>query len=174
MTPIPFRETQRFRQLWLWLPLLALMALAAYAFIQQLVLGHPVGTRPLPDGLAWVLLPLLGLGVPGGFAMLRLETRLEADHLLVRFFPLRTRRIPYRKIASAEAVTYRPLLDYGGWGIRLGAGGWAYTVSGRRGVRLTFSDGTHLLVGSQAPEALVAALQPQLEGSTSRPPEPSS
>lgn len=51
---------------------------------------------------------------------------------------------------------YRPILDYGGWGIRWAPGkGWAYTVRGNLGVQLELSDGKRLLVGSQSPEGLV-------------------
>ena len=50
---------------------------------------------------------------------------------------------------------YRPILDYGGWGIRWGPGkGWAYNVSGNRGVQLELLDGKQLLIGSQNPEKL--------------------
>jgi hypothetical protein len=36
----------------------------------------------------------------------------------------RTRHIPFAEIREAKAVTYRPILHYGGWGIRRGTNGW--------------------------------------------------
>jgi hypothetical protein len=54
--------------------------------------------------------------------------------------------------------TYRPIRDYGGWGIRYGRGGKAYNVSGNRGVMLELSDGQKLLIGSQRPEELANAI----------------
>ncbi|MFX1355554.1 MAG: hypothetical protein ACFFGP_16490, partial [Promethearchaeota archaeon] len=84
------------------------------------------------------------------------------DKVLVRFttplFPLFRKTIPMEKILRAEAVTYRPLRDYGGWGIRCGAKGTAYTMSGHRGVRLEVAEGTDILIGSQQPDQLAATI----------------
>jgi hypothetical protein len=54
--------------------------------------------------------------------------------------------------------TYRPIRDYGGWGIRYGRNGKAYNVSGNRGVMLEFSHGQKLLIGSQKPGDLANAI----------------
>ncbi len=62
MLTIPwFREEQRFRQPWLWLLILFLVALQWWGFIQQIVLGQPWGNRPAPDWMM-VLLWLLMIG----------------------------------------------------------------------------------------------------------------
>jgi hypothetical protein len=63
------------------------------------------------------------------------------------------------EIVSAELVTFRPIRDFGGWGIRHGGGGWAYTVRGNRGVRLTLQYGSPLLIGSQNAEDLYQAIE---------------
>ena len=56
--------------------------------------------------------------------------------------------------------SYRPLADYGGWGVRTGRDGErVLNARGNRGVRLDLSDGTRLLVGSQRPEALAVAIE---------------
>ena len=56
--------------------------------------------------------------------------------------------------ARIEVVTYRPIADYGFWGIRAGRDGErALIARGNRGVRLELTDGTRLLIGSQRPEA---------------------
>ena len=72
--------------------------------------------------------------------------------------PLCRQHIDYSTIATYEARQYRPLLDYGGWGIRFGRGGKAYTVSGQQGVQLVFKNGQRLLIGSQQPDQLVEAI----------------
>ena len=73
-------------------------------------------------------------------------------------FPLYRRRIALADIASAEAVTYSPIADYGGWGIKGPSGNSALNARGNRGVRLTLRDGKRLLIGSQKPGVLVEAL----------------
>ncbi|NVL91956.1 MAG: hypothetical protein HWN71_02845 [Desulfobacterales bacterium] len=59
-------------------------------------------------------------------------------------------------------MTYNPLKDYGGWGIRYGRGGRAYNVSGNRGVYLELSNGKSLLIGSLQPEELARAIGMQM------------
>ena len=73
-------------------------------------------------------------------------------------FHLGRRRFAFDDIASCEARTYRPLLEYGGWGIRWGPSGRAYNVKGNRGVQLVLSSGKRLLVGSQKAEELATAI----------------
>ena len=51
--------------------------------------------------------------------------------------------------------------DYGGWGIRRGRRGWAYNVSGNRGVLLQLENEKTLLIGSQRPDELAAAIEAQ-------------
>ncbi len=92
---------------------------------------------------------------------LRVEVRESA--LLVRLVPLtRQHRFGWETIRSAEARTYRPILEYGGWGIRYGKAGKAYNVSGPRGVQLEFHDGSRLLIGSQRADELAEAIRARL------------
>jgi len=68
--------------------------------------------------------------------------------------------IPFREIRRAEAVTYSPLGEFGGWGIRAGMGGKrAWTVRGNRAVRLHLLDGTFFYLGSRRPGRLLSWIQ---------------
>ncbi|NLC57001.1 MAG: hypothetical protein GX774_09210 [Armatimonadetes bacterium] len=68
-------------------------------------------------------------------------------------------RVDAAGIRGVEAVTYRPLAEFGGWGIRLSLGGTrAYTARGNQGVRVRTTRGEYL-IGSQRPEELAAALR---------------
>jgi len=77
-------------------------------------------------------------------------TEVRDDGVYFRFFPLHLsfHRIGLEEIVRFEVQTYRPIRDYGGWGIRYGWKGKAYNVSGNRGV--------HSLTKS-APGCLVSA-----------------
>ncbi len=102
----------------------------------------------------------------------RLETEVRADGVHLRFralwFP---KTIPWRQIESAEAVEYRPILHYGGWGIRCGWKGWAWNVSGSRGVKLRHPGGKTFLIGSAQPDGLARAIDERLAASQpARPP----
>ena len=159
-----YRETQYFRQLWLWALVLFISLLSLYGVFQQLILGEPFGNNPAPDSMMVVLAIIFGLGLPLFMYMMNLTIEIRSDGLYFRFFPfhLSFHRIATEEIKGFEACTYSPIRDYGGWGIRYGRKGKAYNVSGNRGVQLELSKGKHLLVGSQKPEELVEALNTTL------------
>jgi hypothetical protein len=106
---------------------------------------------------AYVLIAAL-LTVLLGVLSLRQTTTVAADAVTVRFGFLSTTRVPLAEIAHAEAVSYRPIRDYGGWGMRGFGKRRALTTRGDQGVLLTRVDGSTLLIGSQKPRELLAAL----------------
>ena len=118
-------------------------------------------------GRAWSL--DLGLGFAIGMALvlvviillLHMTTEATPSDLRVWFgwLPTYRRAVPIESIRSVEVVTYRPIAEYGFWGIRSGRDGErALIARGNRGVRLELTDGSKLLIGSQKPELLAAAL----------------
>ncbi len=147
---IKFTETQTFAGF-----VYALLGLSAVAT------GAGILTNAGRSGAGLLLWPILPLGL--AWNLLYERTSVIGTELTVTFgalFPLYRRRISVADIASAESVTYSPIADYGGWGIR----GWGKKVAlnarGNRGVRLTLRDGRRVLVGSQRPEELAEALRP--------------
>ena len=82
--------------------------------------------------------------------------------------------MPLADVTEVEPVTYRPVMHYGGRGIRYSFGslggtkGKAYNVSGNHGVRLTYTTNRHLLIGSQKPDELAAAIQSLRESGAGR------
>ena len=156
---IYFREVQRFRQPWYWAIQIPALAALVYIVFRQLVLGKPVGNHPASNTSLAIIAATIALFVIW-FIKLELITEVRDDVLEIRFRWLFVRRaIPLAEIRHFEAKTYRPIRDYGGWGVRRGAGGMAYNVSGNRGLELRLADGKSLLLGSQRPEEFVLALQ---------------
>jgi hypothetical protein len=159
-SPALYRETQRFRQWWIWALVLGIAVLSLYGAVQQLIWGKPFGNNPAPDGWMIVIAVIFGIGLPIFMYTINLTTEIRNDGLYVRFFPfhLSFTRIATHEIKRFESRTYSPLGEYGGWGIRFGKKGKAYTVSGNRGVQLELTNGKRLLIGSQRPEELVETL----------------
>ena len=121
-----------------------------------------LATRAAEAGWA-VVFPVLAIA---WLLLVKLETEVCEDGVRLRFhllwFP---KTIPWDRIESAEAVVYRPLVQYGGWGIRRGWGGeWAWNVSGSDGVRLQLRGGKSFLIGSARAERLAAAIRDRLRG----------
>lgn len=168
MQPPRYREEQRFRQVWLWLIIFAIAGFFWYALIRQIFLQQPVGDNPMPNGgliLVWLL---CGLGIPCLFFFTKLITEVRQDGLYIRFIPFHFsfQKIAFDQLESYDVRTYRPIWEYGGWGIRFGPKGWAYNVSGNRGVQLELTGGKRVLIGSQRPDELRQAIHLAIQAKT--------
>ena len=146
-----FTEVQRYARHPLFGPLVLIALAGAWAALLAVAGTSGLGfASPLQGALVW-------LGLAGAtaaavlFAVARLETTVEPDGLRTRFAPLQPhgRFVPWRRLTTFAAVSYSPVRDYGGWGVR----GWgqtmAYNARGSEGVLLLTADGRSLLVGSQ-------------------------
>ena len=163
-TPVLFKEEQQFRQWWFQTLVLGVAALVivvfAWGMVQQLILDRPFGDNAMSDTALIIMGPLFivlfGVLFPVFLFSIRMTTEVRPDGLYVLFSPFhRTyRRFPWGQIADFQAVTYNPILNYGGWGIRYGPKGKAYNVSGNRGLRLAMTDGRHVMIGSSRTEEL--------------------
>jgi hypothetical protein len=158
-----YREEQHFA--WWIYALLGVMVALAWV-------GPPHGHAAVGNGgivvNRWGLtLPLglaIGLTLPSVLVVgvLRMTTEVTPTDVRVWFGWIPTYRhiIPLGTIDRIEVVRYRPLADYGFWGVRLGRDGeHVFIARGNRGVRLYLSDGSRVLIGSQKPEALAVALE---------------
>lgn len=163
-----FREVQSWRDQWtgvlLYISGIATAAGFSYVLFRQLVLGYPVGARPAPD-LALLLLGGMMIVLGVGLAWLglrgKLVTEVRRDALCVQHSPLTRRHcFSYEEVVSAQARTYRPLWEFGGYGVRWSffGRGKAYNVSGNRGVQVVFRNGSGLLIGSLRAQALASAI----------------
>jgi hypothetical protein len=139
-----------------------------YAFI---ALAEMLTGLSLLRGRAWSLDFGLGFAIGMGLVLvviillLHMTTEATASDLRVWFgwLPTYRRSVPIESIRSVEVVTYRPIAEFGFWGIRSGRDGErALIARGNRGVRLELTDGSKLLIGSQKPELLAAALDRSL------------
>jgi len=159
MPPL-FQEIQRFKQWFFYVPVAIVTGVVWWQFIQQVVMGRPVGEEPIPDWLAWFLTIVFGLGFPAFAATVRMITEVRTGEVSVRLYPFRPTVIGLARVASAECREYSPLREYGGWGVRVSRrSGRAYNASGNQGVQLVMRDGQRILIGTQLPEQLLAALR---------------
>ena len=144
-----FEERQRFlSNAFLQAVLLVLLgAIAAFGLWQVGALG--------PSPIVALLVPALVLGL---VLVMELHVVVRPGEVEVHMRPFPRKVIPADEVAEHAPRTYRPLLEYGGWGIRLGPRGWAYNVHGARGVQLQFRGGKRILIGSQRPEELSRAI----------------
>ena len=163
---VTFREEQRFTQRWLWIVLiimtLVLVGVFAYGFIAQLVFNKPWGERPVSDNALIFIggaIIIFSVGMLYIFYTLRLITEVRPEGLYIRFYPLRSKILPYSAIRYCQARTYKPLSEFGGWGLKYGRSGWAYTILGDQGVQLIMDNDKRILIGSQNADALEQAIK---------------
>lgn len=154
-----YREIQRWRDVaWVMLVVFGLAALQWWAFLQQWVGGSPLGSNPAPDGMLLLFWLFFGIGFPLFFLWLHMLVEVRPEAVKVQYRPFINRVIRLDEIAHVEVRIYRPLLEFGGWGVR----GWgnrvAYNVNGNTGVELTLIDGRRVLLGSRHAAELAGAI----------------
>ena len=160
-----FTEKQRFRQWWLWILLSLGQGFFLWMLIQQIGLGIPFGSNPAPDFLIIFLGLTFGCGPAIFMYLTGLDTIVTVQGILLRFHPFHRRWVTFafKSVAEARAITYNPIRDYGGWGIRYGRKGKAYNVSGNQGVLLTLKDGRTVLIGSRNHTLLLSRIEAHLD-----------
>jgi hypothetical protein len=99
------------------------------------------------------------------------RVRLYSEELVLEYGKRNRYRIRTRHILRAYERTYEPMREFGGWGIRSGNGGRAFTFRGREGVQLELRSGKKVLIGSQQASGLAAALR-ALTGCAGAPGQP--
>ena len=149
------REQTRYREwspwptfttviLWIVVPIAVYAILTDATEIPSEVLRWVVALSVI--GLTWAIWAFLG-----GLTVLVQESRIV---LHLGRTPLVRKVVPFGDIASMQTITYRPLIEFGGWGVRGLGDRRAWTARGNKAVELTLTDGNELLIGSDHPQRL--------------------
>jgi len=159
MESLRFREEQHFG---IWVDVLSAVAMLGGAAAQLSTLArevHATGIALTGWAVFWAIVLVIMAN------LFRVITEVDDSEVRVtfgRWVPYYWRRIPLDTIDHARVVTYRPMLDAGGWGIRWGrfeGHRCAFlNASGNRGVLLELDDGRRIIIGSKLPEMLHGAL----------------
>lgn len=169
MNKILFKEAQQFRQWWQVIVVLLStiwgMVMCIYTLWKQLIEKVPVGDSPAPNPMLVITLIFMAVVLWGFFSM-KLEVEVDLEGIHYRFFPvIRKRRlISKEEIERFEIRKYRPIIDYGGWGIKKRfKWGRAYNVSGNQGLQLYLKNGRKVLFGTQRSQAIIAAMNEMMK-----------
>ena len=152
-----YHESQRFHGAILGL-LVAAFVVVAVVTIVEVVAGRPAEVWLIVVG------PLVVLVVAVLLSLSHLDVDVTDEGVTIAFrYVWPARRIGFSEIVGLEVRRYDPLLEYGGWGVRLGPKGWAYMTSGNEGVQLRLRKGLPVLIGSRNPHELEAAIRAGVE-----------
>ena len=140
-----YLENQQFRHPVLW---------AGFGLGAFYIFGHSLGAfiknmTIVGDGLFTSILFALVILL---FFFAKLSTQINEEGIRIKFFPFHTKSVlyPWEQIQELKIITYRPLRDFGGWGIRYGPKGIkAFNVSGKDGLLITLKNGQKRMVGTQ-------------------------
>jgi hypothetical protein len=149
--PLQYRHTQ------IGYPILAGMALGTLTQVRALVgdkrAGRPRWWWHVPGWATFAALML---------AFSRLTVQVDETRVSVGFGGgLARRRFELHTIEAARTVKVPRLA---GWGIRLTPQGWLYNAWGRGAVQLRFAGGRRFTIGTDEPDALLAAIERAREG----------
>lgn len=154
-----FTESQKFRQWWIWL---IIIGVSVSTILSAVYAYNKVGGELAGNTLFSFIFSFIPLLVILLFWLLRLDTMIDETGITYCYYPfIKTKHIPWSELQQAYVRKYSPLMEYGGWGIRVGMGrkSGAYNVSGNMGLQLVFKNGRYLLLGTQRADELETYMQ---------------
>ena len=96
----------------------------------------------------------------------RLDVEVWSENVVLLFWPARLirRHVRLEDVIEVEPVTYRPIRDFGGWGVRVRGRKSCWNMRGNRAVRLVLQDGREVYVGSRHPQRLAERIRTAQRG----------
>jgi hypothetical protein len=89
----------------------------------------------------------------------RMKTIVGEGTIEVKIWPFKELRLHAEDIGGAELISYSPIAEFGGWGIRYGLGGRMYSASGDKAVKLTLKSGKVVYIGTGKPSQLATVIE---------------
>ena len=161
MEKIFYKEEQKFNQAWVWLILVLFLIPFFIVGNQLLELIKADSDDYLTLSLVLFVLLVSSIPVIWLFVKMKLVVEIRKDGIWYKFPPLlnKWKSINKTEIESFEVRKYKPVLEYGGWGIKGKFKSKAYNVSGNIGLQLYLKNGRKVLFGTQRQEAIENAMK---------------
>ncbi len=167
MSQLYFKESQRFRQPWVWGIVLLTVAVIILLFVMQFALNAPDTGDDAPLFIL-ILIPLILAGTIPLLLLTRLDTEIRRDGVYYRFPPFinKIHILRWEDIKECHVRKYSPIGEYGGWGYRVGGkkAGVACNISGNMGLQLELKNGKKILLGTKKPVEMEEALKKARSG----------
>jgi hypothetical protein len=149
-----YRESQN--PLWAYVLILAICLCVVPPMVASLF-----GTPNVPLVFAILVTGITSAIILAIMLVIGMFIEVSNENLVVRWgvFKYTILTVSLKSIRSAEVVTFSPITDFGGWGIRMGKGGWAYFMSGTQGVQVVTNENKKYIIGSDTPNLLYKVIQ---------------
>lgn len=161
---IEFYEHQFQSQCWAWILMIAINAIFIVGFVWQVLLGNTFGNNPMSDA-GLIITTALIFAFSAFLLSSNLNTYINNDGVYVRYFPFhrKSKFWSWNDVQAASIINYRPITQFGGWGIRTNFKTKAYTVSGTCGLLLILKDGRKILIGTKQPDEIETIIKKRLQ-----------
>ncbi len=148
---ILFRETQHLLAEWL------IYGLAGLILLTNFIVIYAFRGFNLDLDLVFFLITPL---IPFIFYFVKMNTEIDEQGININYSHFYKRKILFNEIAEAYVRKYRPIIEYGGWGLK----GWkksnrAYNIRGDKGLQLELLNSDRVLIGTQKPEELAKIIE---------------
>jgi hypothetical protein len=149
-----FIESQRFDQWWFRLIIILVSIICILTVVKSY---SNVQSEPAPFWISLVASLFTLIIVLSIAFLLKLEIKIDELGIHYGFWPInrRLKFISWSDVKKCSVVKYNPIVDYGGWGYKMGifrATGTAMSVRGNIGIQIVFKTGKQLLIGTQKKE----------------------
>jgi hypothetical protein len=156
-----FEEIQRFNQVWIWIVIVGVSLISVVQI--PLVLLTSAGSEPMPTSSILVIIFSLVfvIGLNALFFFSRLITKIDSSGVGITFKPFINKQqlFMWEDVEKAYVRKYKPLWEYGGWGVRYRWNSRAYNTSGNVGLQLILKTGKKVLIGTQKSQELESYLK---------------
>lgn len=180
MEKVYYKEVQKFGSVPLYFSMgliyLSALGFFLYAFINEFVFhGNDIEGHMSADGLIMSAILVFVIILASSYLLFgsKLITEISADSINYKFPPFikKNKIIEKESISSWEIRKYKPIKEYGGWGIKLSpkkkglyvkrvtAQNFAVNVKGNIGLQLVLKNGERLLIGTQRRDAIKRAMK---------------
>lgn len=151
-----FTEKQRFTQWWIWAIILIACVIPAWE-MHSAVINYQIGILNPASYVGLVTIVLVMILILSA----KLEMEISDVGITVRFIPFiwRGKSYSWDLIDKAYLREYKPIGEFGGWGIRGIGKNRALNISGNKGLQLEFKDGRRLLIGTHKPDEIKKTLE---------------
>ncbi len=147
------------------IPLIAkVIAVVSCAAIMTVLIASTIHSSDTSEKKSTLILTVVNCIILGIAAISILYTklivRIDKKSINIRFFPfmIKDKKLPLKDIQRYYIRKYRPIMEYGGWGIKWNSNGRAYCIRGNMAIQLEFESGSKILIGTQKPGELNAAM----------------
>ena len=112
-------------------------------------IAHPTDSEPF-DWFGLVILAIVGLFI----FSIKLKITIDPKGITYQYPPFRNKptTLPWENIETVELLKINPLKEFGGWGLRRGKLGKAYTTAGNHILHVKLKNGTPVNVSVLRPQ----------------------